>query len=70
MTSSDLEARLTELEGRYAFLDDLVNQLDEVIGRQQRAIEDLKLQLQHTREMMARGHDDSSETVSERPPHY
>ena len=70
VTSADLEARLTELEGRYAFLDDLVNQLDDVIRRQQRTIEDLRLQLQHTQEMVARAPDHESEPMGERPPHY
>ena len=70
VTSADLEARLTELEGRYAFLDDLVNQLDEVISRQQRSIEELRLQLQHTRDLLARGQAHDAGPMDERPPHY
>lgn len=70
MTSADLEARLTELEGRYAFLDDLVNQLDAVIVRQQRSIDALRLDLQHTREIMARSQGDAAEPEDDRPPHY
>jgi len=70
VTSADLEARLTDLEGRYAFLEDLVNQLDEVVVRQQRSIETLRLELQHTREIVARGQAEAAESDDERPPHY
>lgn len=70
MTSADFEARLAELEGRYAFLDDLVNQLDAVIVRQQRSIEELKLELQHTREIVAQAQAGAAEPMDDRPPHY
>ncbi len=70
VNAADLEARLTELEGRYAFLDDLVNQLDAVIIRQQRSIEELRLELQHTRELMAQAQAETAEPGDDRPPHY
>ncbi len=70
MSSTGIEKRLTELEGRYAFLDDLVNQLDGVIVGQQRRIEELQAQLKHLHQLLDRAQAGESASGDERPPHY
>lgn len=70
MSSTELEQRLTDLEGRYAFLDDLVNQLDGVIIRQQDRIDDLQAQLQRLRQLLERAQAGEAGPGDERPPHY
>lgn len=66
-----IEARLADLEGRFAFLDDLVDQLGDVITGQQRAIDELREALQHTREALQAAQFDEDGNRSEPPPpHY
>ena len=66
-----VEARLADLESRFAFLDDLVDQLGDVITGQQRAIDELRDELQRTRESLeaAQLGDDGSRPEPP-PPHY
>lgn len=71
MNATDLEARLSDLEGRFAFLDDLLHHLDGVVTSQQRMIDDLRNELQQTRETLKRASFGSGPGQPEPPPpHY
>ena len=67
-----LEERLTEIESRVAFQDDTVQQLNDVIVRQQQDIEKLTEELQLLKQQMqalapSLVVDQAQETP---PPHY
>ena len=70
VNSAEMEVRLAELEGRYAFMDDAMNQLDRVVGLQQRRIDELQVQVQHLRQMLERDRPVDAAGDDERPPHY
>lgn len=72
MNDANLEARLTDLEGRYAFLDDLLNHLEAVVTAQQRHIDELRDQLEQTREALKQADlsDGSGPNDEPPPPHY
>lgn len=72
MNDANLEARLTDLEGRYAFLDDLLHHLEAVITSQQRTIDDLRDQLEQTRTALKQADlaGGSSPNDEPPPPHY
>lgn len=67
-----LEARLTDLEGRYAFLDDLLHHLESVVTAQQRVIDELRDQLEQTRAALKQADLSGGTKQSEEPPppHY
>jgi SlyX protein len=67
-----MEERLTEIESRVAFQDDTIQQLNDVIVRQQHDIEHLKEELQLLKQQIetlapSLVVDQSQETP---PPHY
>jgi len=65
------EARLTELEIKLAFTEDLVERLDAVMIEQQRQIDRLMQELLRLREQMQQaGSATSGPSGDERPPHY
>jgi SlyX protein len=65
------EARLTELEIKLAFTEDLVERLDTVVIEQQRQIDRLMQELLRLREQMQQaGSATSGPSGDERPPHY
>jgi SlyX protein len=65
------EARLTELEIKLAFTEDLVERLDAVVIEQQRQIDRLMQELMRLREQMQQaGSATSGPSGDERPPHY
>jgi SlyX protein len=65
------EARLTELEIKLAFTEDLVERLDAVVIEQQRQIDRLMQELLRLREQMQQaGSATSGPSGDERPPHY
>jgi SlyX protein len=67
----EIERRLTELEIKASFSEDLVDHLNAAIVRQQQLIEQLARELRQLREQLP---SDGSGTVrslrDERPPHY
>ena len=68
---SQTEARLTELEIKLAFTEDLVERLDAVVIEQQRQIDRLMQELMRLREQMQQaGSATSGPSGDERPPHY
>lgn len=65
------QARLTELEIKLAFTEDLVERLDAVVIEQQRQIDRLMQELLRLREQMQQaGSATSGPSGDERPPHY
>lgn len=72
VNDTHLEARLTDLEGRYAFLDDLLHHLEGVVTAQQRIIDELRDQLEQTRAALKNVDlsDGSKQNEEPPPPHY
>ena len=64
------EARLTELEIKASFSDDLLEQLNATVARQQAQIELLHRELLALRNQMREGQSGLGGAVDERPPHY
>jgi len=69
-----MDPRIIELETKFAFLEETVDQLNEVILDQGREIERLKSQLKELESRVATKHDggpeESHDALEERPPHY
>ena len=67
----DLDARVTELEIKSAFADDLVEELNRTVYRQQQQIEQLQLELaalrRHVQTLQPAAPGSPGD---ERPPHY
>lgn len=71
---NDLADELIELQTRIAYQEDTINQLNQVITKQDADI----LQLQHQMRLLAKRIDelsfaqgaDAEEITNERPPHY
>lgn len=71
MSSDAFHDRLADLEGRYAFLDDLVHHLSDVIAGQQQRIDALEEELRRTRETLKTAVPDAAaDTPEPPPPHY
>ncbi len=74
MTDSDILTRLEELEIRQAFCDDLVENLNLTVARQQQEIQQIQLQLKQLLEQMLKTYENAKETpyslFEEMPPHY
>ena len=71
MTPDRTEARLTELEIKLAFTEDLLEKLDDVVISQQRRIDALIQELASLREQVARTDSNSGGSPrDDRPPHY
>jgi SlyX protein len=68
---NDIERRLTELEIKAGFTEDLVDTLNATVARQQEAIEMLVREIARLRELQASGAGASSGSLrDELPPHY
>jgi SlyX protein len=67
-----LEQRLTELETKLAFAEDLVETLNETVIRQQRQLDSLQEQLRLLHQQMRDSQSDAEPTTlrEEIPPHY
>ena len=66
-----VDARLTELEIKASFTEDLVDQLNQVVVRQQQQIDLLMREVTRLRDQL--GDQDNTgrgAPVDERPPHY
>lgn len=65
--TEDIEKRLIDLEVRYTHQEELLMQLNEVVGKQGQVIDKLKTELKDIK--LNSSH--SQETMgSEKPPHY
>ncbi len=72
MTDTDgLERRLVDLEVKAAYAEDLLDQLNQTVFRQQQQIEFLARELRTLREQQAPdGMPEPRNPQDERPPHY
>ena len=69
--SHDINQRLTALEIKASFTEDLLDQLDQVIVRQQQQIDALIREIAHLRQPTTDGGIDVSRNLSDdMPPHY
>lgn len=67
----DSDPRLDDLEARYAFLDDLVHELEGIVTAQGRELDALREELRRLRETVARLRPDQPDGGPEPPPpHY
>ena len=67
----DIEQRLTDLEVKASFTEDLVDQLEQVIVRQQTQIDLLTRELLSLREQIAAADAGGSRSLrDDLPPHY
>jgi len=68
---SKVEARLTELEIKASFTEDLIDKLDQIITRQQNQIDRLTREVQHLRSQTPdEGPVPQRNLRDELPPHY
>ena len=69
-----IDARVIELEEKFSFQEDTLQQLNDVVAKQGLQIMELAVQLKHCKEQLEglRERDGSIEgdAVDERPPHY
>lgn len=65
-----LERRIEELEVKASFADDLLDQLNLTIYRQQEQIDGLIQQLARLRQQMPEAGTGARSAGDERPPHY
>ena len=69
--ATDVERRLTELEIKATYADDLLERLNTMVFRQQEAIELLLREIVRLREQQASGGETVSRSLrDELPPHY
>ena len=68
------DKRLTELETRYSFQEDLLQELNQTMVRQQRQLDELQralLLLQgHVVELLEKQDPAETDPAMEKPPHY
>ena len=71
---AEIDTRVIELEEKFSFQEDTLQQLNDVVAKQGLQIMELAVQLKHCKEQLEglRERDGSIEggTVDERPPHY
>lgn len=65
-----MEQRLTEMEIRYTEQQALLQELSDVIYRQQREIDSLKIQVSRLEKRLAAAEDLPTIGAAEKPPHY
>ncbi len=65
------EQRLTDLEIKASFTEDLMDSLNEIVARQQRQIDQLVAELAHLRQQMPAADAGAFRSLrDELPPHY
>ncbi|GAA0505249.1 MULTISPECIES: SlyX family protein [Pigmentiphaga] len=70
MPDTPAPQRLMEVEIKLAFMEDLVEQLNELVYRQQQQIDALARELARVREQSAQGPAAPASLRDEIPPHY
>ncbi len=68
--SDPTDARLTELEIKASFADDLLEQLNQLVARQQQQIDLLQRELLALRQQVRDQPGDGGAPIDERPPRY
>jgi SlyX protein len=66
----ELSVRLEALETRFAFQEDLVNQLDEVIQAQANLLDSMKREMAKMRTEMTHEPETEASMEEQVPPHY
>ena len=66
----EIARRLEELEVRYAFQEEQIRQLDQVVQQQADHIEKLEREIQVLREQYQQAADDEAPMEEQVPPHY
>ena len=68
---SSIEERLVDLESRWAYQEDALNQLSDVLAAQQARIDRLEALLEHWIEATTQTNESEPfDPARERPPHY
>jgi len=74
LSDEDIERRLVDLEVKAAFAEDLVEQLNDIVVRQQAQIDALVRELGRLRDQAAADGSEAlgrlGNSLDERPPHY
>ncbi|MBM5571666.1 MULTISPECIES: SlyX family protein [Deefgea] len=65
-----MESRITELEIRLALQDDLLDDLNQIIARQQQQIDQLRQDIRYLQERSAVPEQGARSLLDEIPPHY
>lgn len=69
--SNDIEQRLTDLEIKASFTEDLVDHLNQIIVRQQQQLDVLLREIAHLRQPMPESNAGGFRSLrDELPPHY
>ena len=68
--SNPAERRLTDLEVKASFAEDLLEQLNQTVYRQQQQLEQLARELAELRQRIAAEERNSTPPSDELPPHY
>jgi SlyX protein len=69
--AANLESRLGEVESKLGFAEDLLEELNRTVFRQQEQIDLLKEQLTRLyRQMQEMGNSEAGDPADEVPPHY
>ncbi len=70
MSDSSLSKRLEDLEVRFAFQDETIHQLDQVVQEQALSIERLRNELKTVREQLKETLGPEAPPEEQVPPHY
>lgn len=70
MTQPTLDDRITNLEIKLSFAEDLIENLNETVYKQQQQIEFLYRELKAIKEQAGSGSNGSTSLKDEIPPHY
>ena len=65
-----MESRITELEIRLALQDDLLDDLNQIIARQQQQLDQIRQELRHLQERSGGPEQASRSLLDDIPPHY
>lgn len=70
MTQPTIDERITNLEIKLSFAEDLIEKLNETVYKQQQQIEFLYRELKAIKEQAGSGSNGSTSLKDEIPPHY
>lgn len=70
MTQTNADERITNLEIKLSFTEDLIEKLNETVYKQQQQIEFLYRELKAIKEQASSGSPGGSSLKDEIPPHY
>lgn len=65
-----MESRITELEIRLALQDNLLDDLNQIIARQQQQLDQIRQELRHLQERSSGQEQTGRSLLDEIPPHY